>query len=426
MQGFRRALLAAVVAPTVASMRVDAALVDPDDPWCGSNPWAPDFDDDPYPSLHRLRTIDPVNLTPLGTWRLTRYADVNRLLHDVPAGVRMTDGVLPGVDESLSGQRLFMLQQDPPAHTRLRRLVSRAFTPRAINALRDGIQRIVDDCLDRVAGRGEMDVIADLALPVPSTVICEMLGVPVVDRDRFAVWTVQATHGLAAGTVAPEVIEQAVLAGMSLAGYFQELIEVRRGTLTDDILSALIRAEAEEGDRLSGPELISQSIGLLIAGFETTIGLIGHGVRSLIRNPGELAKLRAQPELITTAVEECLRFDGPILFTVRVLHADVEFGGKTIPKDARVWAVLGAANRDPAVFPDPDRFDVGRQPNDHLAFGGGAHFCLGAHLARLEGQIAIGTLVRRFDDLALVSEKVEWGASLFRVPGKLPITFRAR
>ena len=407
-------------------MQVNAVSVDPNDPWCGSNPWAPGFDDDPYPGLNRLREIDPVNLTPIGTWRLTRYADVNRLLHEVPAGVRMTDGVLPGVDESLSGPRLFMLQQDPPTHTRLRRLVSRAFTPRAINALRDSIQRIVDDCLDRVAGRGGMDVIADLALPVPSTVICEMLGVPVADRDRFTVWTSQATHGLAAGTAEPEVIERAAAAGMSLAAYFQELIEVRRKSLTDDILSGLIRAEEEGGDRLSGPELISQSIGLLIAGFETTIGLIGLGVRSLIQHPGELEKLRARPELIGTAVDECLRFDGPILFTVRVVHADVEFGGKTIPKDSRVWAVLAAADRDPEVFPDPDRFDVARQPNDHLAFGGGAHFCLGAHLARLEGQIAIGTLVRRYEDLTLLSNQVEWGPSLFRVPGKLPITFRAR
>jgi cytochrome P450 len=172
--------------------------------------------------------------------------------------------------------------------------------------------------------------------------------------------------------------------------------------------------------------LISQSIGLLIAGFETTIGLIGLGVRSLIQHPHELEKLRARPELIATAVDECLRFDGPILFTVRVVHADVEFGDKTIPKDSRVWAVLGAADRDPEAFPDPDRFDVARQPNDHLAFGGGAHFCLGAHLARLEGQIAIGSLVERFDDLTLLSDQVEWGPSLFRVPGKLPITFRAR
>jgi len=396
-----------------------------DDPWRGCNPLDPAFRDDPYPSLRRLREVEPVNLTPIGFWRLTRYADVNRLLHEVPAGTRTTDGVLPGVDESLSGQRQFMLQQDPPTHTRLRRLVSRAFTPRAIAALRGNVQRIVDECLDRVAPRGEMDVIADLALPVPATVICEMLGVPVGDRDRFTAWTAQATYGLAAGVLPPEMLAQAAAAGMSLAAYFQELIAVRRTRLGDDLLSALIRAE-EEGDRLSPSELISQAIGLLIAGFETTIGLIGNGLRALVEHPAELAKLRARPELAERAVEECLRYDGPIILTARVLHAAVAFDGTTIPCNAKVWGMLAAANRDPAVFPDPDRFDIERQPNEHLAFGGGPHFCLGAYLARLEGQIAIGSLVARFDELSLRSRPVEWGPSLFRVPGRLPLQFRAR
>src|SRR5881397_3937114 len=406
-------------------LTTDAAPPPTDDPWLGCNPFDPAFRDDPYPSLARLRALDPVNEMPVGIWRLTRYADVNRLLHDVPAGVRTTDGVLPGVDESLSNQRLFMLQQDPPTHTRLRRLVSRAFTPRAIAALRGNVQRIVDECLDRVAPRGEMDVIADLALPVPSTVICEMLGVPVADRHRFTLWTAQATFGLAAGVLPPEMLAQAAAAGMALAAYFQELIAARRTRLGDDLLSALIRAE-EERDRLSPSELISQAIGLLIAGFETTIGLIGNGVRALVEHPEELAKLRARPELIASAVEECLRYDGPIILTARVLHADAEFGGKTIPCNAKVWGMLAAANRDPAVFQAPDTFDVERQPNEHLAFGGGAHFCLGAHLARLEGQIAIGSLVERFGDLALLSPAVEWGPSLFRVPGRLPLRFRAR
>src|SRR5438552_17585185 len=309
-----------------------------DDPWLGCNPFDPAFRDDPYPALARLREIDPVNEMPVGIWRLTRYADVNRLLHDVPAGVRTTDGVLPGVDESLSGQRLFMLQQDPPTHPRLRRLVSSAFTPRAIAALRPSIQRIVDQCLDRVAQRGEMDVIADLALPVPSTVICEMMGVPVADRDRFTVWTAKATHGLASQFLPPEVLAETQAAGMALAAYFQDLIAARRASLTDDILSALIRAE-EAGERLGPPELLSQSIGLLIAGFETTIGLIGNGVRALVRHPAELAKLRARPELAASAVDECLRYDGPIILTPRVLHADVEFGGKTLPKDAKVFGM---------------------------------------------------------------------------------------
>jgi hypothetical protein len=398
--------------------------MDATDPWLGANPLDPAFKDDPHGPLSRLREIEPVNLSPLGYWRLTRYADVFRLLHTTPAGVRRSDGALPGVDESEHGPRNFMLMQDPPNHTRLRKLVSSAFTPRAIRGIRPSIERVVDACLARVAGRGEMDVIADLALPVPSTLICEMMGVPAEDRPKFARWTAEATHALATFTSSPEVIQRAQASGMALAIYFEDLIAERRERLGDDILSGLLRAEAE-GDRLDHGELLSQAIGLLIAGFETTIGLIGNGVRALLRHPDELARLRREPDLIGRAVDECLRFEGPIVGTIRVLHEDTEFGGRTIPRDASVFAVLIAANRDPAVFPDPDRFDVGREPNDHLAFGGGVHFCLGSHLAKLEGEIAIGELVRRFDGLRLVSDRVEWGPSLFRVPGRLPITFRA-
>jgi cytochrome P450 len=394
-----------------------------DDPWRGCNPLDPEFRNDPYPGLRRLRECDPVNLTPIGVWRLTRYADVNRLLHDVPAGVRTTEGELPGIDEQLTGQRQFMLQQDPPTHGRLRRLVSGAFTPRAIGALRASVERVVDECLDRVAAQGTMDVIRDLALPVPSTIICEMMGVPVGDRDRFTVWTAQATFGLASPLLPPPIIEAARAAGTALADYFQGLIADRRAHPRDDVLGTLIRAE-EQGDRLSTPELVSQAIGLLIAGFETTIGLIGNGVRALVRHPAELAKLRARPDLVASAVEECLRWDGPIILTARILHADVDFGGTTIPKNAPVWGMLAAADRDPAAFPDPDRFDVERRPNDHLAFGGGAHFCLGASLARLEAQAAIGKLVARFDELALESDAFEQGPSLFRVPGRVPLRFR--
>ena len=395
-----------------------------DDPWLGCDQFSPAFRDDPHAMLHALRAKAPVHLTPVGIWRLTRYADVYRLLHQVPAGVRTTDGHLPGIDELTAGPRLFMLQQDPPTHTRLRRLVSRAFTPRAIAGLRASIERIVEECLDRVAARGEMDVIADLALPVPSTVICEMMGVPLADRERFTVWTAKATHALAAQFLPPDVLAETQAAAMELFLYFQTLIDQRRESLTDDILSGLIRAR-DTDDVLSPPELISQSVGLLIAGFETTIGLIGNGVRALLRHPDQLALLQAEPALIERAVEECLRFDGPIPLTARVLHEDVEFCGVRIPRNARVYGMLAAANRDPETFPDPDRFDVTRDPNEHLAFGGGTHYCLGAHLARLEGQIAIGRLVARFHDLRLTSERVEWGPSLFRVPGRMPVTFRA-
>jgi cytochrome P450 len=394
-----------------------------DDPWRGANPLDPAFRVDPHPFLKRLREVEPVNQTPIGAWRLCRYDDCVRLLTQVPTGVRMSDGSSPADNVLPSGgPAQFMLQQDPPNHTRLRKLVSKAFTPRAIERLRARAQEVADELVDRAAPRGEMDVIADLALPVPSTMICEMMGVPIADRDRFTEWTTTATHLLAFMLAPPDVMERGLAAAAALREYFEQLIAERRRSLRDDILSDLIRAE-EAGDRLSPTELLSQSIGLLIAGFETTIGLIGNGVLALIRHPDQLALLQANPDLIGSAVEECLRFDGPISLTPRYLHADAEFGGKMLPKDSLVWAVLWAANRDPAHFSDPDRFDIMRADNPHLAFGGGGHFCLGAHLARMEGQVAIGTLVRRLRRFTLATDELEWGRSLFRVLGRLPIRF---
>ncbi|MDJ0869976.1 MAG: cytochrome P450 [Myxococcota bacterium] len=377
--------------------------------------------DDPFPAIHHLREVAPVNETPLGLWRLSRYADCQRLLREVKAGVRQSDGSPPrGRAVSEEGGQ-FMLQQDPPNHTRLRKLVSKAFTPRAAESWRPRAQQITDALLAPALERGEMDVIAELALPVPSTLICEMLGVPAADRPRFTEWTADATHALAGRMAPPDVLERAQNAALSLAGYFQALIAERRKSLTDDLLSVLIRAE-EEGDRLSPDELIVQSIGLLIAGFETTIGLIGLGVKNLCRHPEQADRLRAQPGLAANAVEECLRYEGPIGLTIRILHEDAAFGGRTIPQDTEVWALLWGANRDPAVFPDPDRFDIER-PNarEHLGFGGGTHLCLGAHLARMETQVAIGTLVGRTRALALESDAIEWGRSLFRVPARLPV-----
>ena len=393
------------------------------DPWRGANPLDPAFRADPHPFLKHLRETDPVNETPIGVWRLCRYEDCVRLLTQVPTGVRMTDGTFPGENLTVgAGPAQFMLQQDPPNHTRLRKLVSKAFTPRAIDRLRARAQAIADERIDAVVGHGEMDVIADLALPVPSTMICEMMGVPVAERDHFTEWTAQATHLLAFMLAPPDVLERGLAAADALRTYFEKRIAERRQHLTDDILSDLIRAE-ESGDRLSSTELVSQCIGLLIAGFETTIGLIGNGVLALIRHPDQLALLRQRPDLIESAVEECLRFDGPIPLTPRYLRDDTEFGGKVIPRDAQVWAMLCAANRDPARFADPDRFDITRADNPHIAFGGGAHFCLGAHLARMEAQAAIGTLVRRLHGLRLATDELEWGRSLFRVLGRLPIRF---
>jgi cytochrome P450 len=379
--------------------------------------------DDPFPAIHRLRAEAPVHETPTGSWRLARYADCTRLLREVRCGVRRRDGTLPRRSDA-QGPGEFMLQQDPPNHTRLRKLVSKAFTPRAVESWRPRVRAIVDQQLGPALEAGAMDVIAELALPVPATLICELLGVPVADRDRFTVWTADATHGLAGSAAAPEVQARAIAAAQALGGYFSALIEDRRKRLTDDLLSVLIRAE-EEGDRLTPSELIVQSIGLLIAGFETTIGLIGNGAAAFARHPEQRERVRANPERVRNAVEECLRFDGPIGMTVRVLHEDAEFGGRRIPADTEVFAILWGANRDPAVFPDPDRFDVGRaNAREHLAFGGGTHLCLGAHLARMEAQEALGALVTRAPALALASDRIEWGPSLFRVPARLPVILR--
>ncbi|HEY2774228.1 MAG TPA: cytochrome P450 [Candidatus Binatia bacterium] len=392
------------------------------DPWLGAFPPLMARQPDPYAVLARIREYDPVNETPFGVWRLTRYDDVVRMLRETPSGVRFADGsTFGGSAPGLSVPRRFILQQDPPDHTRLRKLMSPAFRPKATERLRARAEAIVDERLDEVLERGSMDVIADLALPVPATVICEMMGVPVADRARFTEWTSAATHLLAALLADPEVVARGVDAAGKLSAYFTDLIEDRRRNLGEDILSDMIRAE-EGGDRLSPEELLSQSIGLLIAGFETTIGLIGNGVLALLRNPGELAALESDPSLITGTVEECLRYDGPILLTIRITREESRYGNKTIPANVPVMCLLGAANHDPARFADPDRFDIRRRDNDHLAFGGGMHFCLGAHLARMETRVAIGGLVRRIRGLELVGEP-RWGTSLFRVLGSLPVGF---
>jgi cytochrome P450 len=388
--------------------------------WFGVNPEDPTLRNNPYPAWNRLRETQPVTETPHGYYRVLRHADVNTILRDTAVGVRTTDGVLPGVDESVMPRR-FMLMQDPPNHTRLRRLVSRAFTPPAIEKLRPQVTRLVNELLDAAAdGKGEIDVVQQLAQPLPSTVICEMLGVPLSDRASFTDWTAHVTHLLVPRSMSEATRKRAEAAAIGLIGYMSKLIEERKKAPSDDMLSALIRAE-ESGEQLTHEELITQSIGLLVAGFETTIGLIGNGVRQLLLHPDQLARLRSDPSLIERAVEECLRFDGPIGATRRVLHEDVMIGGYLLPKNAEVLLVIASAHRDPRVFSEPDRFDIGREQRSNLAFGGGIHFCLGAHLARMEAQIAIGELVRRFDKLELVSETPQWGESLFRIQNQLRV-----
>jgi pimeloyl-[acyl-carrier protein] synthase len=392
------------------------------------NPLLPEFHADPYPFYRRLREEDPVHQSPLGIWVLTRYDDAVMVLRDPRFGREGMAELLEarlGAGSVRPANTRDMLFRDPPDHTRLRALVSRAFTPRVVEAMRPHIQEIVDGLLDRVEGARGMDVIEDLAYPLPVTVICEMLGVPIADQDVFKQWSADIARSLDASILpaGSEVITRGQEAGDALREYFRSLIAVRRKRPQPDLLSALIAAE-EQGDKLSEPELLATCSLLLIAGHETTVNLIGNGLLALLRHPDELRALADDPALIQTGVEELLRYDGPVQRTGRMTMADVEIGGRQIPKGSIVAAVIGAANRDPAHFPDPDRLDVARRENRHIAFGFGIHFCLGAPLARIEGQVAIGTLLRRMPALKLVSDTPEWReSSVLRGLKTLPVTF---
>jgi cytochrome P450 len=391
------------------------------------NPMDPEFLADPYPTYHRLRDEDPVHHSPMDFWVLTRYEDVAAVLRDPRfikeplvsmVAARFGVSVPPGVG-------LSMLDRDPPDHTRLRSLVSKAFTPRVVEGLRPRIQKMVDELITRAEAVGTMDLIEEFAYPIPVNVICEMLGVPVEDHERFKGWSLDIARGLDSVWLPPEseIPKRSGAARHAIGDYMRGLIAERRASPRGDLLSALIAAE-EAGDKLSEDELIATCILLLIAGHETTVNLIGNGTLALLRHPEELRRLRETPGLITSAVEELLRYDGPVQRTARITSTAVTLGGRTIPKGEMVMPFIGAADRDPSQFPDPDRLDLGRADNRHIAFGWGIHFCLGAPLARVEGQIAIDTLVQRLPRLALVNDEPEHRQSLtIRGLKALPVTF---
>jgi cytochrome P450 len=391
------------------------------------NPMAPEFVADPYPTYHRLRAEDPVHHSALGFWVLTRYADVIAMLRD-PRLVKEPIAAFVAARFGMAvppGLGLSMLDRDPPDHTRLRGLVSKAFTPKALEALRPHIRQIVDGLLAKVEGKGEMDLIEEFAYPLPVRVICEMLGVPVADHERFKGWGLDIARGLDAIMLPPdsEVARRSMAGRHALAGYFRELIAERRAAPREDMLSALIAAE-EAGDKLNEDELLATCLLLLVAGHETTVNLIGNGSLALLRHPAELRRLRENPGLIGSAVEELLRYDGPVQRTARIPSEDVTIGGVTIPKGEMVMPFLGAADRDPAQFPDPDRLDITRSDNRHIAFGMGIHFCLGAPLARMEGQIAINAMLERLPKLALATDRPEYRESLtLRGLKALPVSF---
>jgi cytochrome P450 len=370
------------------------------------NPMSLDVIADPYPHYHRLRTLDPVHRSPLGFFVASRHADVSFVLRDKRFGKdfvgRMTRRFGAQVlDEPVyRSMRHWMLQMDPPDHTRLRGLVVKAFTARRVEDMRSRVQEIVDRTLDRVEPRGHMDLIADFALRLPVTVICDMLGIPEEDHEMIFSGARGGGRLLDPVPLSRAEIDQANTDNLATAAYFHGLFELRRRQPGDDLTTQLVQAE-EEGHKLTNEELTANVILLFGAGHETTVNLIGNGLLALHRNPDQLRLLKESPALVTNAIEELLRYDSSVQMTGRTALEDVSVGGVDVAKGESVLCLLGAANRDPAAYPDPDRLDITRPNVRPLSFGGGIHFCLGAQLARMEGEIAIATLLRRLSNLRL-------------------------
>ncbi|HET6838235.1 MAG TPA: cytochrome P450 [Bradyrhizobium sp.] len=380
------------------------------------DPLSPEFIRDPYPAYARLRDLDPMHVTPFGAFLASRHAEASLVLRDKRFGKdfvqRSTRRHGPDIMEEpvFRSMSHWMLQQDPPDHTRLRGLVVKAFTARRVEDMRPRIQHIVDETIDRIAPQGHMDLIEDFAFRLPVTIICDMLGIPEEHREMFYHSSRNGGRLLDPVPLSAAEIAEANAGNAAAQLYFQELFELRRRNPGDDLTTQLVHAE-EDGHKLSNEELTANIILLFGAGHETTANLIGNGLLALHRNPDQLALLRANPALITGAIEEFLRYDSSVQMTGRVALEDIDdLGAKRIPKGEAVLCLLGSANRDPAVYPDrPDRLDIARPNVRPLSFGGGIHFCLGAQLARIEAEIAIATLLRRLPDLRLDdAEHPQW------------------
>jgi cytochrome P450 len=374
--------------------------------------------DDPYPMYRRLRERDPIHPSRLVEgFVVSRYHDVIGVVRDArfSADERNSAGfererqrrIAAGLQREQDPYNPSMLRLDPPDHTRIRSLVSRAFTPRAVQRLRPRIETLVKELLDDVHGAGELDLIEDLGYPLPVTVIAEMLGIPTEDRAQFKYWSDEIARGLGFGPLEDERRSQ--VASRQLESYLGEVVEKRRVEPRDDLISGMVQAEEAE-DKLSTQEIYSTCLLLLVAGNETTTNLIGNGMLALLRNPDQLARLREDRSLLESTVEELLRYDSPVQATSRLAKQDIELeDGTLVRKGQQVIVLLGSANRDPEVFDEPDRLDVARSENRHVSFSLGVHHCLGAQLARLEAQIAIGALVERFEHIELATPRVEWG-----------------
>jgi cytochrome P450 len=390
----------------------------------------PDYLANPYPLYQQLRQIDPVLWDEEGTWVITSHEDVMNSLRDPHFSAQRLNIPTEWIPEELKSvleppifaltrQMLFL---DPPDHTRLRGLVSKAFTPRMIEKLRPRIQQIVEELLLPVQASGQMEVISEFAYPLPAIVIAEMLGVPREDRERFALWTDNFGRLLDGNEMSLELLAENLQGVNEFMEYFRAIIQQQRKKPQDNLLQAMIEAE-EQKDVLSETELLGNCVLILAAGHGTTTHLIGNGLLALLRSPEQMKQLQANPALLPTAVAELLRYDSPVQITGRVAKEDIQIRDKTIKAGQNVAFVLGAANHDPAQFEQPDVLNVSRRENRHLAFGHGIHFCMGAPLARVEAEIAFGTFFKLFANPRLATETVEHFPSLaFRGLIALPIT----
>jgi cytochrome P450 len=383
------------------------------------NPLSPEFIRDPYPHYQRMRATDPVHLTQHGMYVASRHADITVVLRDKRFGKEYVERTKRRYGPNVMDEPVFrnfaltMLQQDPPDHTRLRGLVVKAFTARRVEDMRPRIQQIVDENLDRIIPQGKMDLIEDFAYRLPVTIICDMLGIPEEHREMFYTGARGSGRILEPVPMTPEEVKQSNASQAMAKIYFDQLFDLRRREPGNDLTTQLLQAE-EDGSKLSNDELYANIILLFGAGHETTVNLIGNGLLALYRNPDQLALLKADPSLITNAIEEFLRYDSSVQMTGRTALEDIEdLGGRRIPRGESVLCLLGSANHDPAVYPDhPERLDIVRPNVKPLSFGGGIHFCLGAQLARIEAEVAINTLLRRIPDLRLDdAENPEWRPS---------------
>lgn len=393
----------------------------------------PDVRADPYPFYARLRGEDPVHWDEtLGFWVLTRYADISTVYSDLrfsrAQGLRRGYERLSSEEQTIAEPvyRSFsktMFYADPPYHTHLRGLVSSAFTPLAVERMRPKIEHIVDELLDAVRWGDGMDAIRQFAHPLPILVISSMLGLPHEERGRFKAWSDDLFAILGSVPHTPESMQRAAQSLAELSDYLSDLSRARRRQPASDLLTALIEA-VDTGERLSEEELVANVTILLSAGHETTSNLIGNGLLALLRHPEQMDLLRRKPELMAPAVEEMMRYDNPVQIAYRSAAEDVELGGKILRAGQLVNSVLAAGNRDPERYTNPDRFDIRRDEGRHLGFGLGIHFCIGAPLVRLESQIAFSALLRRFPNLSLVRDTLEWQEHpIFRGVKRLAVSF---